>query len=391
MCMRGSWRQVIFLGAFLGFSALARAEPPPPAIAARSWLIYDRTAAQILGAGNPDLRWEPASLTKLMTAYLVYEAVRDGRLAWDQAVTVPDAVRRVGNEETRMYLRPGSRVPVETLLRGLLIISANDAALTLAQAVEGGEEAFVARMNATAARLGMAGTHFNNPSGIPGPTHYTTAHDLLRLTLAFDRDFPQIYDITRERRFSFRQFEKAASNPLLAQDTSVDGLKTGHTDAAGYNMVTSVRRPASSPEDRGRGFVAIVLGTPSKAARAQTSRDLIDYAATAFQPVDVLTAGKDLHRARILGAVEEAIPLGVEQTRTLLLPADTRVALRFTLDEAVRFAPVPRGTVMGRVEVLGGGEVLAEAPLVTLQEPVPAPWPSRFYDWMALLFSRAVG
>lgn len=384
-------RQAILLGAFLSLSAPAFAQPAPPAIAARSWLIYDRASAQVLSSLNPDLQWEPASLTKLMTAYLVYEAMQDGRLATHQIVTAPNSVRQIRNEETRMYLRPGDRVSVEELLHGLLIVSANDAALTLAHAVAGSEEAFVTRMNTAAARLGMAGTHFNNPSGVPGPTHYTTAHDLLRLTLAFDRNFPQVYHITREPRFTFRQFQRAASNPLLSQGSSVDGLKTGHTTAAGYNMVASVRQPARPPSRQGRSLVAIVLGTPSKVARAQASRQLIDYAVTSFQPMDVLTAGQELRRTRIPGAAGDDVPLGVEETRTLALPTGTQVAFRFTLHDALHFAPVPRGAAMGHVEVLNGEDVIAHAPLVTLQEAVPAAWPSRLYDWMALLFSRFIG
>lgn len=381
--------QLPLLGAALVLllAAPLQAQPLPPAIAAGAWLVYDRAAGQVLGAANPDQRWEPASLTKLMTAYLVYEAVRDGRLVWDQPATVPDAVRLVQNDESRMYLRPGSRVPVDVLLQGLLIISANDAAVTLAQAVSGSQEGFVARMNATAARLGMAGTHFNNASGIPGPTHYTTARDLLRLTLAFDRDFPQVYAITRQPRFTFHQFQKEASNPLLFQDASVDGLKTGHTRAAGYNLVVSARRAGAKGRDR--GLVAVVLGAPTPAARVRDSRALIDYAANAFQPVEVLTAGVALIQAQVRGATEKEIPLGVTQSVTLALPVAAQVSLRFTLAQGVPFAPVPEGAVMGQVEAVTGGEVLARAPLVALRPAVAAAWPYRVYDWMSSKFSHA--
>ena len=386
-------RKAALLIALLGFTpALAEAQAPAPLVQAQSWLLYDRTAGQVLASSNPDIRWEPASLTKLMTAYLVFEAVRDGRLGWQQVVEAPPAVRRVGNEESRMYLMPGNRVSVETLLSALMVISANDAAVTLAHAVDGSEEAFVTRMNAAAARLGMTGTHFNNPSGIPGPTHYTTAEDLLRLTLAFDHDFPQIYAITRQQRFTFRQFRDVSTNPLLTQDASVDGLKTGHTRAAGYNIIISSRRHATPAGGQDRGLIAVVLGAPSKAARAQSSRMLLDYGTNAFQLMDVLTAGQELQRSRIYGSQEGFVALGVEQSQTLALPAGTTSELRVSLDDAAPFAPLPRGAVLGHVEAVSqDGTVLASAPLVTLQEAEPASWPVRLYDRIALLFSHWMG
>lgn len=378
-------RPFILLLAGLSLAAApARAQLPPPAVPAASWLVYDRAAGQMLASSNPGQRWEPASLTKLMTAYVVFEAVRDGRLGWQQLLTAPEAVRRVGPEETRMYLRPGNRLPVRTLVDGLLIVSANDAAVTLASAAEGGEPGFVARMNATAARLGMTGTHFNNPSGIPGPSHYTTAEDLLRLTLAFDRDFPQVYAITRAPRFAFQQFRKEASNPLLARDASVDGLKTGHTGAAGYNIVVSARRRVLGAAGQERDLIAILLGTPSKAERARGAELLLDYAGGSFRLEDVLTAGQALRRLRVHGSAEGEVALGVEQTQRVALPAGTQAELRITLNEPAPFAPLPRGTVLGQVEAMRDGHVLARAPLVALQEGSPAAWPRRLLDWVAL-------
>ncbi|MCG7360258.1 D-alanyl-D-alanine carboxypeptidase [Roseomonas sp. ACRSG] len=372
-------------------AAPARAQLPPPAVPAASWLVYDRAAGEILAASNPSQRWEPASLTKLMTAYVVFEAVRDGRLRWQQLVTAPEAVRRVKADETRMYLRPGNRLPLLALVEGLLIVSANDAAITLASAVEGSEEAFVARMNATAVRLGMAGTHFNNPSGVSGPSHYTTAEDLLRLTLAFDRDFPQVYAITNAPRFTFQQFQKEATNPLLTRDASVDGLKTGHTRAAGYNIIISARRRVLGATGQERDLIAILLGTPSKAERARGAELLLDYAGSAFHIAEVLTAGRELQRLRVHGSAEGEVALGVERTQRVVLPAGVEAELRVTLDEPVPFAPLPRGAVLGKAEAIRDGQVLATAPLVALEEASPAAWPLRILDWVALQVARFMG
>jgi D-alanyl-D-alanine carboxypeptidase (penicillin-binding protein 5/6) len=377
--------------ACLSLAAPARAQLPPPAVPAASWLVYDRAAGEILAASNPGQRWEPASLTKLMTAYVVFEAVRDGQIGWEEMVAAPEAVRRVGPEETRMYLRPGHRLLVRTLVEGLLIISANDAAITLATAVGESEEGFVARMNATAARLGMAGTHFNNASGIPGPSHYTTAEDLLRLTLAFDRDFPQVYAITQAPRFTFQQFRKEASNPLLARDASVDGLKTGHTKAAGYNIVISARRRVIGVGGQERDLIAVLLGTPSKAERARSAGLLLDYAGSSFHLAEVFTAGQELRRLRVHGSAEGKVALGVRQTQRVALPAGTEAELRVTLDDSLPFAPLPRGAVLGKVEAVQGGRVLARAPLVALQEASPAAWPLRLFDWVALQVARWMG
>ena len=385
-------RPVFLLLACLSLAAApAQAQLPPPAVPAASWLVYDRAAGEILAASNPGQRWEPASLTKLMTAYVVFEAVRGGEINWQQLVAAPEAVRRVGGDETRIYLRPGDRLPLLTLVEGLLIVSANDAAITLAIAVGGSEAGFVARMNATAARLGMAGTHFNNPSGVPGPSHYTTAEDLLRLTLAFDRDFPQVYAITSAPRFAFGQFRKESTNPLLGRDAAVDGLKTGHTKAAGYNIIISARHRMLGMAGQKRDLIAILLGTPSKAARARGAGLLLDYAGSAFHLAEVLTAGRELRRLRVHGSAEGEVALGVERTQRMALPAGTEAELRVTLDEPAPFAPLPRGAVLGKVEAVREGQVLASAPLVALQEASPAAWPLRLFDWVALQVARWVG
>ncbi|MBE9607061.1 D-alanyl-D-alanine carboxypeptidase [Acetobacteraceae bacterium H6797] len=379
-------RRGAFAAAFLalGLSLPAYAQPAPPPIAARSWLVYDRAAGRVLASSEPDLRWEPASLTKLMTAYIVYEAVRAGKLSLQQVVEAPDDVRRIANDESRMYLRPGNRVSVETLLHGLLIISANDAAVTLATAVDGSEAAFVAHMNATAKQLGMTGTHFENPSGIPGPTHFTTSSDLLKLALAFDRDFPQVYDITRQRRFTFRDFAGESSNLLMRQDGAIDGLKTGHTKAAGYNMIVSRR-------GNDRGLISIVLGTGSKTMRDRSSRELLDYAANAFEVKQAMTAGQELKRVRVYGATADDLSLGVEENRFVALPRGENIELRVTLNDENNFAPIPRGTVMGQVEAMNGDTVVATAPLIALEEADPSAWPFRLYDRIALLLSRYFG
>src|SRR5262245_16714421 len=251
------------LGVLLCAGALAAA-PRPPAVVAKAWIVADLTSGQVLGAERAEERIEPASLTKLMTAYVVFKALRERKIAPGQSVDVPQRAARAPG--SRMFLVPGIAVSVDELIRGMVVQSGNDACLTLAEAIAGGEEAFVAQMNKEAARLGLNGSRFTNVTGLPHPHHYSTARDLYLLAAALIRDFPAEYSqYYAQKEFSYNGISQPNRNRLLWLDPSVDGVKTGYTEAAGYCMVASSRRG-------GRRLLAVLLGATSEPARAQESQ-----------------------------------------------------------------------------------------------------------------------
>lgn len=259
----------------------ARAAPAPaPAIQAASWLVVDADSGKTLGAHNVDARREPASLTKLMTAYVAFDALERDALRWDDTVTVAaDDIASVGRDEARMYLTPGQRVRVRDLMRdlmrGLIVASANDAALVLAKRIGGSPAGFATMMNDTARRLGMRDSHFVSPSGITTPDHYSTAHDLSILAQRLNRDFPAFYTFSSQRHFAYGAFAKTNKNRLLGADPSVDGMKTGHTNAAGWCMVVTAKRPVGGARARHR-VIAVLLGEPTEKQRLADARALLD-------------------------------------------------------------------------------------------------------------------
>ncbi|WP_254609854.1 D-alanyl-D-alanine carboxypeptidase family protein [Burkholderia lata] len=268
-----------------GSTAPAEAAPAPvaPTIQAASWLVVDGESGQILAEHNADAERQPASLTKLMTAYIVLRALRNGTLGWDEKVTVGASdVAKVGSDEARMHLVPGQRIAVRNLVQGLIVASANDAALVLAERVGGSPAAFEQLMNDTARQIGMQHTRFTTPSGITTPGNHSTARDLSTLALRVTRDFPEYYGYSSEQHFSYGKFEKRNKNWLLGMDPSVDGLKTGHTAAAGYCIVATASRPQQAPAMKRRVF-AVVLGAPTAAARISGAAQLLNYAFSSYK------------------------------------------------------------------------------------------------------------
>ncbi|OXJ08582.1 peptidase M15 [Burkholderia sp. AU6039] len=268
-------------------TALAEAAPAPapvpPTIQAASWLVVDGESGQILAEHDADAERQPASLTKLMTAYIVLRALRDGTLDQDEKVTVGVSdVAEVGSDEARMYLVPGQRVTVRNLVQGLIVASANDAALVLAKRVGGSLAAFEQLMNDTARQIGMQHTRFTTPSGITTPGNHSTARDLSTLARRLTVDFPEYYGYSSKQHFAYGKFEKRNKNWLLGRDPSVDGLKTGHTAAAGYCIVATASRPQQAPAMTRRVF-AVVLGAPTAAARISGAEQLLNYAFSSFK------------------------------------------------------------------------------------------------------------
>src|SRR5690606_1621677 len=275
----------IFLSLSIGFgSAPARAQVSPPELAARAWILVDMTTGQVLAEHNADERYEPASLTKVMTAYVVFRALADKRISLDQRPPVSErAYKAIGS---RMFVEPNDPARVEDLLRGMIVQSGNDASIILAEAVAGTEEAFAEIMNQQAQRMGMTNTQFRNATGLPAPEHYSTARDLAISAMNLIRDFPEHYKLYSEKSFTYNNIKQGNRNRLLYVDPTVDGMKTGYTEAAGYCLITSALRPQPGSNLK-RRLLSVVLGTASMAARAIESQKLLNWGYQNFDAVEV--------------------------------------------------------------------------------------------------------
>ncbi|MFM0740588.1 D-alanyl-D-alanine carboxypeptidase [Paraburkholderia xenovorans] len=276
-------RLVFQCAAIIGVMAGPIEAMAQPNISGPSWFLVDGESGQVLAEHNADTPRQPASLTKLMTAYLVLGALKQGTLRWDEQVTVSaEDVRQVGKDESRMYLVPGQKAYVRDLVRGLIVASANDAALVLAHRVGGSISEFEVSMNDMARHLGMTESHFATPSGVTTPGNYSTAHDLATLSIRLTADFPEYYQFSSQQHFSYGSFSKRNKNWLLSSDPSVDGLKTGRTQAAGWCIVATARRNQADPSLERRVF-AVVMDSPSSAQRIADAHRLIEYAYGSFK------------------------------------------------------------------------------------------------------------
>ncbi len=261
-------------------------------------MLYDVTSGQALASQNADLRIEPASLTKIMTAYLAFQAIKEKRLTLDQTVVPTNVVLKVKSDESRMFIEPNKPVRVQDLLMGLIVQSGNDAALALAEAVGGSEEGFVAMMNREAQRMGLKGTHFTNTDGIPDPEHYTTAVDLATLTTRLIKDFPEYYGMYSQKEFTYNKIKQPNRNRLLYIDPTVDGVKTGHTRSAGYCLISSAQRPLTNVPNGNRRLVSIVIGTTSEQVRTQESLKILNYGFQFFDTLRLARQGPGPGHAR---------------------------------------------------------------------------------------------
>jgi len=269
--------RVTAITACAALSTIHAAAAPSPDVHAVSWIVVDGESGQTLVEHDADIERQPASLTKLMTAYLALDALRRGTMQWDEKVTIDAAdIGHVGNDEARMYLKPGQHVSVQALVQGLIAASANDAALVLARRIGGSPDGFERQMNAMAHRLGMNHTNYATPSGITTPGNTTTARDLSILALRLTKDFPEYYTFSSEQHFAYGAFRKRNKNWLLGKDPSVDGMKTGHTQAAGYCIVATAKRRQVSPPMTRRVF-AVVLGAPTANDRISGAGKLLNY------------------------------------------------------------------------------------------------------------------
>jgi serine-type D-Ala-D-Ala carboxypeptidase (penicillin-binding protein 5/6) len=363
-------------------SAFAQTTPPaavpPPPIAAKAYVLIDTLSGQTLVAQSADEPREPASLTKLMTAYLAFQALRDKQLTPSQMVSVSQKAWRA--EGSRMFIDPKKAVSVDELLRGEIVQSGNDAAIALAEAVAGSEEAFVARMNQEAARLGMKNTRFVNATGLPSPQQASTAADLARIAAAIIRDFPEYYPLYSLKEYRYNNITQPNRNRLLWTDPFVDGMKTGFTDAAGYCLVASAKRGP-------RRLLSVVLGANTDAARAIESQKLLNYGFQFYDTVQLYQNGQPVSALKVWKGAADSVPAGFVADQYLTLPKGQAPKLKLTL-EAVEplIAPVTRGQRVGSVKVTLEDKPVGEFALLALADVPPAGLLGRMWGTVRLWF-----
>lgn len=364
--------------------ALASAQPatipPAPILAAKAYLLYDYNSSQILVNQNGNARLAPASLTKLMTAYLAFDALKHNTLTLQQKLTVPLAAVRNTPGESRMLLTAGQSVTVDDLLHGLIIQSGNDAAITLAQNIAGSDTGFVDMMNKEAIRLGMTNSHFTNPVGMPDAQHYSSAADLAVLSAAIVRDYPEYYPLFALREFTFNNVSQANRNRLLWIEPYADGMKTGHTDSAGYCIVGSAKRGDHR-------LIAVLFGADSDTLRANESQKLLNYGFQNFDAVRLYQKNQPVTEVRVWKGTDSHVELGFRQDMFLTIPKGMQSQLKATLESNQPiFAPLSSGQRLGTLKLALAGKPYAEFPLVTLESITLANVFARGWDSIRLFF-----
>jgi D-alanyl-D-alanine carboxypeptidase (penicillin-binding protein 5/6) len=353
---------------------------PAPAAAAAAWLVTDVTSGQTLAAQAADERRDPASLTKLMTAYVVFEALRAKTIVPSQMVAVSERAWKA--EGSRMFIEPRRAVSVDELMRGMIVQSGNDASIALAELTAGSEEAFVQKMNAEAARLGMTNTRFANVTGLSGPQHYSTAADLARIASALIRDYPEYFPLYSLKEFRYNNITQPNRNRLLWSDPNVDGMKTGHTEAAGWCLVATAHRGD-------RRVLAVVLGASSDAARASEAQKLLNWGFQAFDTVQLYQSGKQVTTLRVWKGEQAEVPAGFLADRYLTLPKGKADKLAVTMQaEEPLVAPITRAQRVGTVKVSLEGNPMAEFPMIALEDVPLASFLGRAWDSIRLWFKR---
>ena len=362
----------------LAISSAHAQAPQPPAVAARAWLLMDTASGQVIAAANPDERLEPASLTKLMTAYLVFAALRNKSIALDQTVQVSERAWRAAG--SRMFIEPRKPVTVEELIQGMVVQSGNDACIALAELVGGSEDAFASRMNREARRLGMGDTNFTNASGLPDPKHYSTAHDLALLAAALIRDFPQDYRYYSMREYRYNNITQQNRNRLLWLDPNVDGVKTGYTENAGYCLIASSRRGP-------RRLLSAVLGTASESVRAQESLKLLNFGFQVYDTVKLYSKGQTISMLEVWKGSESRLKAGAGADLAVTVPKGLAERVKAELlSQQPLLAPISAGQRVGTVRVSLDNKLLREYPVVALESVGAAGMLGRAWDTMRLWF-----
>ncbi|HEY5366628.1 MAG TPA: D-alanyl-D-alanine carboxypeptidase family protein [Casimicrobiaceae bacterium] len=357
----------------------ARADLAPPSVAASAYVLVDVTSGQTLASMQGDDRRDPASLTKLMTAYLVFDALRKKTITPSQMV--PVSTRAWKAPGSRMFIEPRKAVSVDELLRGMIVQSGNDAAIALAELVSGSAEAFVEAMNKEAAKLGLAGTHFANADGLPDPQHYSTPNDLAKLSVALIRDFPEYYPLFAQKEFRYNNITQPNRNRLLWTDPYVDGVKTGHTEEAGWCLIASARRGE-------RRLLSVLLGGATDAGRAAESQKLLNWGFQAFDTVELYQAGKPVSALRVWKGTAKEVGAGFVANRYVTLPKGRAAELKLAMHATEPLmAPVKSGQRVGTVDVRLDDKSIAQFPLIALADVPAAGFFGRAWDSVRLWFA----
>lgn len=358
--------QLWFLGTallVLGYADVAWAEvpiPSAPQVSASGYILLEANSGKILASEKPDARLEPASLTKIMTAYSVFRELHEGNVKLNDLVLISEkAWRSMGS---RSFVEVGNRIPLEVLIKGMIIQSGNDASIALAEHIAGSEETFSELMNSHAKRLGMTNSHFVNVTGLPDPNHYSTPADLAKVSYATIREFPEYYAWYSLKEFTWNKIKQHNRNGLLWKDEHVDGIKTGHTEGAGYCL-------AAAAKDGDMRLVSIIMGSSSTKAREQATLSLLSYGMRFYETRKLYPAGEQVQQLRVWGGVEKLLPVGAGDALFITVPRNQtdRMVTEVQLNPDV-YAPIAKGQVLGQVNVTIDGKTIATPPLVALQD-----------------------
>jgi D-alanyl-D-alanine carboxypeptidase (penicillin-binding protein 5/6) len=352
--------------------------PAPPKVNAKAHLLMDYHSGQMLAENNIDTSLEPASLTKIMTVYVLANELKEGNISLEDEVMVSEKAWRMSGSRT--FIEINKKIQLKTLLMGVIIQSGNDASVALAEHASGNEEVFVELMNQHAQRLGLKGTHFVNSTGLPDPNHYTTARDLATLATALIRDFPETYAYSKMREFTFNKIVQHNRNRLLWQDESVDGLKTGHTETAGFCLVASAER-------QGMRLISVVLGSASEAERATATQALLNYGFRFYETHRLYGANQPLTQVRVWKGQADQADLGLGEELFVTIPRRQYKELNAAMDlETSVIAPVEKGQAKGTLKISLKGREVAKRPLIALQSVGEGGFVHRVVDDLRMLW-----
>ena len=357
--------------------------PAPPVLGASSYLVLDFDSGHVLASNQPDLKVEPASITKLMTSYVVFHELAKGNLKLDELVTVSENAWRTPG--SRMFIEVNTQVTVEDLLKGLIVQSGNDACVALAEHIAGSEQVFASMMNQYAELLGMQNSQFLNSTGLPAEGHLTSAHDVALLSAALIREFPDLYQWYSHKEFTFNEIRQHNRNTLLWRDPAVDGLKTGHTEAAGYCLAASAQRG-------GMRLISVLMGAASEKSRADETQKVLNYGFRFFETHRLYEAGQELEQVRVWKGASEKISLGIGEDLWITIPRGQYANLEAKMDVlSVLTAPINVQTTLGQLKVTLGEEILVTVPLLALDTVGEGSFWIRFRDSLSLWFSDFTG
>lgn len=363
--------------------AVARLIPAEPQIAATAYLVMDADTGKVIASKNADKPFAPASLTKMMTAYILEYELSKGNVGLEDLVLISEKAWRT--QGSRMFIREGTQVRLGDLMKGIIIQSGNDASVAVAEHIAGSEPAFADLMNQHADLLGMKNTNFLNATGLPADGHESSAADLATLAKAIINDFPDLYSIYSEKYFTYNDIRQPNRNKLLWRDKTVDGMKTGYTDAAGYCLVASAKRD-------GMRLISVVLGTKDEEARARESQKLLSYAFRYYRTHKLYESGVMLNTTKVWSGLKDQLKIGINESLSVTIPRGQADKLQATMDvDRVIKAPIEKGQELGQVRVTLDGELVTEVPLVALEAIPEAGLLKRIWHAILLFFSSLFG